>query len=290
MKLITEYLPDTTNVVTEEVDGKKKLYIEGIFMQAAKKNRNGRMYPTSVLESAVNKYITEEVETNGAIGELNHPTNPIPDPNNASHRIIELRKEGNDFYGKALILNTPQGQKVAGLLEGEVRLGVSSRGLGTVKEVKGVNEVQKDFQLKTVDIVHNPSAPDAFINGIMEGVDYMTDGSMLDPNHVDRIEQEIKAAPSIDLHAVKLRLFKEAMAEISGETSLNELNLPFKLDLFQKDWLKKALKSPSQAEADIRAMVKQLSNMSKVAPKGQQKYYTNEISKWNALLASVMNA
>ncbi len=218
MLLMTEYLPNTINLLVEEVEGKKKLYIEGIFMQAAKENRNGRIYPVPVLESAVDKYVIEEVKTNGAIGELNHPKSPIPDPNNASHRIVELRKDGTDFYGKALILNTPQGQKVAGLLEGEVRLGVSSRGLGAVKELKGgVNEVLKGFQLKTVDIVHNPSAPDAFINGIMEGVEYLTDGTVLDQNEVDRIEQEIKKATSANLWETKLRLFNQAMQTISGK-------------------------------------------------------------------------
>lgn len=214
MKLMTEYLPNTTKPIFEEVEGKKKLYIEGIFMQAAKKNRNGRIYPTPILESAVNKYITEEVMTNGAIGELNHPKSPIPDPDNASHKIVELTKDGDNFYGKALILNTPQGNKVRGLIEGEVRLGVSSRGLGTVKAVNGVNEVQNDFLLKTVDIVHNPSAPDAFINGIMEGVEYLTDGSMIDQNEADRIEQEIKKASSKDLPMLKIKLFNEAMRKI----------------------------------------------------------------------------
>lgn len=229
MKLITEYLPGTTEVITEEVDGKKSLFIEGIFMQSAKKNRNGRIYPTPILESAVNKYIEEEVKTKGAIGELNHPKSPIPDPAMASHRIVELRKEGNDFYGKALILNTPQGRVVAGLLEGEVRLGVSSRGLGTVKAVNGVNEVQNDFLLKTVDIVHNPSAPDAFVNGIMEGVEYLVDGSVLDQNHVDRIEQEIKGASSADLNEVKMRVFKEAMLAMAQKKSINEAARMFRI-------------------------------------------------------------
>jgi len=216
MKLITEYLDNTTEFTVEEAaNGQKKLYIEGIFMQSAKKNRNGRIYPTPVLEAAVNKYIEEEVVTNGAIGELNHPKSPIPDPNNASHRIVELRKEGNDWYGKALVLNTPQGQKVRGLIEGEVRLGVSSRGLGTVKEVNGVNEVQNDYQLKTVDIVHNPSAPDAFVNGIMEGVEWAANGAIIDEEEVERVRNAIKSAKAKDLPALKVKLFKEAMERIT---------------------------------------------------------------------------
>lgn len=215
MKLITEYLPGTTEIVTEaSEDGSKKMYIEGIFMQSEVKNKNGRIYPSAILSEAVAKYITEEVDNNTAIGELNHPTNPIPNPAEASHRIVELRKEGNDFYGKALILNTPKGRVVQGLIEGGVKLGVSSRGLGTVKSVKGINEVQKDFQLKTVDIVHNPSAPDAYVNGIMEGVEWAMTGGLLSEEDHEELENEIKNASASDLKEAKLRVFRKAMARI----------------------------------------------------------------------------
>ena len=211
MKLITEYLANTTEVVTEGDGSEKKLYIEGIFMQAVKKNRNGRIYPINVLEKAVNTYIEESVKTNQAIGELNHPQSPIPNPAMASHRIVELHRDGNDFYGRALVLNTPMGNTVRGLIEGDVRLGVSSRGLGSLRAVKGVNEVQDDYVLKTVDIVHNPSAPDAFVNGIMEGVEYMVDGSVIRPELVDEIEQTIKKAPKGQLKEAKLKAYYRAM-------------------------------------------------------------------------------
>ena len=291
MKLITEYLPNTTEVITEEAkDGKKKMYIEGIFMQAAKKNRNGRLYPTPVLEAAVNKYIEEEVDTNGAIGELNHPKSPIPDPANASHRIVELRKEGDDFYGKALLLDTAMGIHVQKLLEGDVRLGVSSRGLGTIKEVKGVNEVQNDFQLKTVDIVHNPSAPDAFVNGIMEGVEYLTDGSILDQNHVDRIEQEIKEASAADLQEVKIRVFNEAMMLMSGQPTLCYPMSEVAEGIWQKQWLKKALKDPVAIEKDIRAMIEMTSRGMAKASKSAKPVYQSQIDSLNRLLTSVTTA
>lgn len=217
MLLITEYLPESVTPVYESVEGSpKKLYIEGIFMESAKTNRNGRIYPTDILESAVNKYIEEAVKTKSAIGELNHPKSPIPDPDNASHRIVELRKEGTDFYGKALILNTRQGRQVAGLLEGEVRLGVSSRGLGTVKAVNGVNEIQKDYQLKTVDIVHNPSAINAFVNGIMEGVEWQCDGSTISTQEAEKIRDIIQRTPAKNLNETKARLFIEAMNKLMG--------------------------------------------------------------------------
>jgi len=295
MKLITEYLDGTTEVTLEESEtGKKKLFIEGIFMQSAKKNRNGRIYPTPVLENAVNIYIEEAVKTNSAIGELNHPKSPIPDPDNASHRIVELRKEGNDFYGKALILNTPQGQKVAGLLEGEVRLGVSSRGLGSVKAVNGVNEVQNDFQLKTVDIVHNPSAPDAFVNGIMEGVEYLVDGTVLDPNDVDRIEHEIKNAPKEKLHETKIRVFNDAMNLILDPTYNKEMRrieekLNFKLDMFQKNWLKNAMKTPGQAQAEVKAMIENFKKNMQSASAFQKPIYKEQIDQWERLLVALQS-
>lgn len=292
MKLITEYLDNTTELTVEESEnGKKNLYIEGIFMQAAKKNRNGRIYPTPVLEGAVNKYITEAVETNSAIGELNHPKSPIPDPDNASHRIVELRKEGDDFYGKALILNTPQGQKVRGLLEGGVRLGVSSRGLGTVKAVNGVNEVQSDFQLKTVDIVHNPSAPDAFVNGIMEGVEFATNGSIIDEEDVAKIEDVIKNTPAKDLAEVKIQLFKEAMLKITdpemAEVRKIEEKLNFKLDMFQKDWLKGAMKNPKIAEAEMKDLIANLKKSMNGAGALMKPVYKQQIDQYERLLTAM---
>lgn len=286
MKLITEYLPDTTEIVTEGEGADKKLYIEGVFMQAAKKNRNGRIYPTEILEGAVQQYIDESVSTNSAIGELNHPASPIPNPREASHRIVELRKEGNDFYGKALVLNTPMGNTVKGLIEGGVRLGVSSRGLGTVKEVDGVNEVQKDFVLKTVDIVHNPSAPDAYVNGIMEGVDYLVDGSTIDQNLADKHEQVIKNTPAELLPEVKLRLFREAMSSIAVQSELREQGIN-ELEMFKKGWLKGMQKDPAKSKAEISELLEVLKKAAQKASPMMKPAYKEQIAMWNRALASI---
>lgn len=283
MKLITEYLPDTTEIVTEGEGSEKKLYIEGIFMQAAKKNRNGRIYPTEILEGAVQQYIDESVATNSAIGELNHPASPIPNPREASHRIVELRKEGNDFYGKALVLNTPMGNTVKGLIEGGVRLGVSSRGLGTVKEVNGVNEVQKDFVLKTVDIVHNPSAPNAYVNGIMEGVDYLVDGSTIDQSMAERHEEIIKDTPAEMLPEVKLRLFREAMSSVA---IMDQLSLQER-EMFKKGWLSSMKKDPAKSKAEIEALIKTLMKAAQKASPLMKPAYKEQIEMWNRALTSI---
>jgi len=175
MKLISEVVFDNQLILEKTESG--DLFIEGIFMQANTKNRNGRIYPTKVLQNEVARYNAEFVATNRALGELNHPSSPSVNPERASHLITELGQKGNDFIGKAKILSTPQGEIVRGLIEGGVSLGVSSRGLGSLKEGtgrhRGVKVVQNDFKLMTVDVVSNPSAPDAFVEGIYESMDYM---------------------------------------------------------------------------------------------------------------------
>jgi len=176
MKLITEVTEDVETVIEEGTDGKKRLFLEGVFMQAAIKNRNGRLYPLEVLETEVNRYITEKVHTNRALGELNHPASPQVNPERACIRICELRRDGNNFVGKALVLNTPMGSIVRGIMEGGGKLGVSSRGMGTLKKSGMVTEVQNDFRLATAaDVVSDPSAPDAFVNGIMEDTEWFLD-------------------------------------------------------------------------------------------------------------------
>jgi len=210
MLLITEYLEDTTSVIQEEKNGKKNLYIEGIFMQAEQKNRNGRIYPRSILESEVNRYVNEYVKTNRALGELNHPQSPVVDPERASHRITELRSEGNNFIGKALVLDTPMGNIVRGLIEGGTRMGVSSRGLGTLKARKdGVNEVQKDYRFICVDVVSDPSAPDAFVNGIMEGHNWIYDNGRLVEQQAEKVYKLIKKTPKAKLAEVQAKAFEE---------------------------------------------------------------------------------
>lgn len=179
MKLITEVTEDVRTIIEEGVDGKKNLFIEGVFMQANIKNRNGRLYPVNILENEVNRYIKEKVSTNRALGELNHPASPQVNPERACIRICELNRDGNNFLGKALVLNTPMGNIVRGIMEGGGQIGVSSRGMGTLKQSGMVTEVQSDFRLATAaDVVSDPSAPDAFVNGIMEDVEWFFDDKM----------------------------------------------------------------------------------------------------------------
>lgn len=170
MKLIKEY-----NQITEaKIEGNGDVYIEGVFMQTTG-NRNKRRYSKDVLEKAVNEYVEKQVKTGRAVGELNHPDSPIVDYQNVSHRILSLEWQGDNVVGKALILNTPNGKIVKGLLEGGVQLGVSSRGMGTLgtPDSDGISPVNDDFSLVTLDIVQDPSAPNAFVNGIQEGIEWV---------------------------------------------------------------------------------------------------------------------
>lgn len=176
MKLITETTFDDiqTNLVTEGNSKTPKLYIEGVFLQSGIKNRNGRIYPSSIMEAEVNRYINEKVNKRTAYGELEHPATPVISLKNVSHRIVELKQDGNNWIGKALVNTKGAGEIVHGLVEMGANLGVSSRGTGTLKNIQGINEVQNDFRLATAaDIVTDPSAPDAFVNGIMESVDWV---------------------------------------------------------------------------------------------------------------------
>ena len=214
MKLITELVEDNLNYVTEEKNGKKNVIIEGIFMQAESKNRNGRVYPRDVMESAVNKYVTEQVSKGRAVGELNHPDGPTINLDKVSHRITELSWDGNNVMGKALVLDTPMGQIVKGLVEGGVQLGVSSRGMGTLVNRNGVNVVGKDFMLATVDIVQDPSAPEAFVNGIMEGVEWVWDNGILREKTIHDYKQTIEKTSSKDLAETKMRVFEDFISKL----------------------------------------------------------------------------
>ena len=193
MKLITEYTQNQLSYSIEEgKNGQKSTFLEGVFMQAENKNKNGRIYTREVLTKAVDKFVNEQVITGRAVGELNHPDGPSINLDKVSHRITELKWDGNNVMGKALILDTPMGQIVKGLVEGGVQLGVSSRGMGSLAMKNGVNYVADDFMLNTVDIVQDPSAPNAYVNGIMEGVSYEMDR----PGHfvkvIDEGETEVK--------------------------------------------------------------------------------------------------
>lgn len=213
MKLITEHNDQDLQYIAEAAGADKKFRIEGVFIQAEKENRNKRKYPRGVLVPAVAKYVTEQVNTGRAVGELNHPDGPTVNLDKVSHRITELKWDGNNVVGKALILNTPMGKIVQGLLEGGVRLGVSTRGLGSLESVGGVMTVKPDFILSTVDIVQDPSAPDAFVNGIMEGVEYFVKGNEV---IVEKIKKEIHSAPSARLVEAQIQAWQKFLASISS--------------------------------------------------------------------------
>ena len=215
MKLISEYYDSNLQVITEKKDnGKKDYIIEGVFMQADQKNRNGRIYEKKILEKAVGKYVTEQVKTGRAVGELDHPAGPGINLDKVSHKITELRFEGSDVIGKASILKTPMGQIVEGLLEGGVKLGVSSRGMGSLEQKNGVMRVKDDFILATVDIVQDPSAPEAFVNGIMEGVDWVWDNGILKAQEIEKIETEIKTARGIGSSDIEIKAFKNFLSKL----------------------------------------------------------------------------
>jgi len=213
MKLITEYTNSDVEFVTEAIgDGGKKHVITGVFAQAEAKNRNGRIYPQMVMEKAVGKYVRDQVSKNRAVGELNHPDGPTVNLDKVSHRITELNIEGSKVMGKALILDTPMGQIVKGLLEGGVKLGVSTRGMGSLEQRNGAMYVKDDFILNTVDIVQDPSAPAAFVNGIMEGVDWIWNNGIIEAQVIEKMETEIKKAPRSDLYEVQTREFKNFLS------------------------------------------------------------------------------
>jgi hypothetical protein len=213
MKLIAEYVDQELGVIIEAKEyGSKSHMIEGVFAQADNKNRNGRIYPKAVMESAVSKYVTEQVKTKRAVGELNHPDGPTVNLDKVSHLIESLDWKGNDVVGKARILNTPNGQIVKGLLDGGVRLGVSTRGMGSLEQRNGAMYVKDDFILNTVDIVQDPSAPNAFVNGIMEGVDWIWNNGIIEAREIEKMETEIKKAPRSDLYEVQVREFKNFLS------------------------------------------------------------------------------
>jgi len=209
MKLITEAI-ENVEVITEGTGSDKKLYIEGVFLQSEIKNRNGRMYPFSVLEKEVSRYNEEYIKTSRALGELGHPDGPTVNLDRVSHRITELRAEGNNFIGKAQILNTPNGNIAKALLEDGVKLGVSSRGMGSIDKREEMNVVMDDFMLATAaDIVADPSAPDAFVNGIMEGKEWAWDNGILKETKVAKYQRYMNSATRRNLEERTLTVFND---------------------------------------------------------------------------------
>ena len=218
MKLIAEFTENNLEVLTEENDKGEKTYaIEGIFMQAETKNRNGRIYPRDVMNKAVGKYINEQVSKGRAVGELNHPDGPTVNLDKVSHKIENLQWEGNDVVGKATILETPMGKIVKGLLDGGVSLGVSTRGMGSLKNGNDAMVVQPDFMLNAVDIVQDPSAPSAFVNGVMEGVEWVWNNGIIEAQTIEQMETEIKKAPRSDLYETQVREFKNFLSLLKSK-------------------------------------------------------------------------
>ena len=218
MKLIAEFTENNLEVLTEENDNGEKTYaIEGIFMQAETKNRNGRLYPREVMNKAVGKYINDQVSKGRAVGELNHPEGPTVNLDKVSHKIENLQWEGNDVVGKATILETPMGKIVKGLLDGGVSLGVSTRGMGSLKNGNNAMVVQPDFMLNAVDIVQDPSAPSAFVNGVMEGVEWVWNNGIIEAQTIEQMETEIKKAPRSDLYETQVREFKNFLSLLKSK-------------------------------------------------------------------------
>lgn len=213
MKLISEYYDQEIHVVTEAKESGEKVYnIEGIFAQSEQQNRNGRIYEKRIMEKAVDSYKTDYVDKKRSVGELNHPDGPTINLDKVSHLITHLEWKGNDVVGKARILDTPMGRIVKGLLDGGVQLGVSTRGMGSLESRNGTMYVGEDYILNTIDIVQDPSAPSAFVNGIMEGVEWVWNNGIIQPKTIEKMETEIKNAPKKHLYETQVREFKNFLS------------------------------------------------------------------------------
>jgi len=215
MKLIKEVAQDLNFLVEEKQGGGKNVFIEGIFAQANRHNRNNRSYNKDIMEREVQKYQTL-ISEKRSLGELGHPENPSINLHQVSHLITSLTMEGTDVWGKAKVLDTPMGVIAKNLIENGVRLGVSTRGLGSLKmNSEGINEVQDDFHLATVDIVADPSAPDAFVQGIMESAEWILENGVWKAVHIEQAQKQIKKASAKELDEVKLQLFEKFVNQLS---------------------------------------------------------------------------
>ena len=235
MKLIREEI-ETAKVLVEEKEGKKHMYIEGTFLQGNLKNRNGRFYPTEVLTKEVDRYCESFVAKGRALGELGHPDGPTVNLDRVSHKIIDLHREGNNFVGKAKLLETPMGVIAKNLLDEGVQLGVSSRGMGSLRDTnEGYKVVGEDFMLATAaDIVADPSAPDAFVNGIMEGVDWVWEAGLLKATKASMVEEVETSAPVAVVEPEKVveQAIEETQETINKFVSQGQLDEK-KLEIFQ---------------------------------------------------------
>ena len=214
MKLITETIEDV-QILTEETNGKKDYKIKGVFMQADIKNRNGRIYPVETLAKEVRRYTKEFIEKKRAFGELGHPDGPTVNLERVSHMITSLKPEGKNFIGEAKVMDTPYGKIVKNLIDEGAVLGVSSRGMGSIQQQCGRNLVGKDFYLATAaDIVADPSAPDAFVEGIMEGKEWVWDNGILKSMEVEQYKEEIEKTKREELAEVKADIFKDFIKKL----------------------------------------------------------------------------
>ena len=220
MKLISEQWDDNVEYIVESdpKTGKKNVFIEGIMLQTEIKNKNGRIYPKEVMQKEVARYTKQYINEKRAYGELGHPEGPTINLERTSHLITSLKEDGNNFVGKAKVLSTPMGEIVKNLLADGARLGVSSRGMGSLKassQKGGVQLVQSDFQLATAaDIVADPSAPDAFVNGVMEGVEWIWDNGVIKAQKIEEYKHQIKRARTHKLQEVKLNVFKSFLENL----------------------------------------------------------------------------
>jgi hypothetical protein len=214
MKLITETIENVKALVESSETGQKNYFIEGIMMQAETVNRNGRRYSVNILENECKRYLKEYVNKKRALSELNHPSGPTVNLDRVSHMIVELNQDGNNFYGKAKVLDTPMGKIVKSLIDEGALLGVSSRGMGSLKKVNEINEVQSDFTLSAIDIVSDPSAPQAFVNGILEGKEWVWDNGLLKEQEIEKFHKEIKKISAKDYENKALEIFERFMRGI----------------------------------------------------------------------------
>lgn len=209
MKLITELTEDIKYVTENVGNGSKNFFIEGIFMQSDVKNRNGRIYPQNILLKECNRYITDYVAKGRALGELNHPTGPTVNLDRVSHIVKELHEDGKNIYGRAKVLDTPMGRIVQNLIQEGAQLGVSTRGMGSLKSRNGYQEVQEDFMLAAIDIVADPSAPSAFVNGIMEGKEWIYENNGWCERNTEEARKLIKKSSSRNLDKNIVKIFEQ---------------------------------------------------------------------------------
>jgi hypothetical protein len=214
MKLITETIEDIRTIVESNESGGRNYFITGVMMEAGVVNRNKRMYNESVLKKECKRYISEYVNKNRALGELNHPSGPTVNLDRVSHMIVNLNESGSQIMGKAKILDTPMGKIVKSLIDEGAQLGVSSRGMGSLKSQGGVNIVQEDFTLAAIDIVADPSAPNAFVNGILEGKEWIWENGLLVEKQIASYEKQLKRASKKQLEETAIKLFKDFLENL----------------------------------------------------------------------------